>query len=178
MSAWLSAAADAVRRDPAAIFTLFPVAGRHCGQGSAGADAARVELITSLPLSGPALAETLLRLYRHGDAAERRAVLLALPAVAVGPAALPIVEDALRTNDSRLVLAAVGRYATLHLSPAAFRQAVLKCVFMGLPLAAVDGLPERADAELAAMLARFAEERVAAGRAVPADIRPITEELV
>ena len=78
-------------------------------------------------------------------------------------AGVPLLHDAIRTNDTRLVAAALGPYAG-HLDDAAWRQAVLKCVFMGVPLAAVDGLDERADAELAAMLAALADERAAAGR--------------
>ena len=82
-------------------------------------------------------------------------MLKALPLLPIGDAAVPLLHDALRTNDTRLVAAALGPYAA-HLDDAAWRQGVLKCVFMGMPLAAVDGLDERADAELAAMLAAFA----------------------
>lgn len=169
---WLDDACATVARDPEAVFALCPVAARHGGRD----DAVRVRLLSALPLRGDALVAALERLYRHGDAAERRAVLLALSELDVGPAAVPLVEDALRSNDTRLVLAALGGYATAHLGAAQFRQAVLKCVFLGLPLSEVDGVPARADRELAEMLRRFAEERTAAGRTVPADIRPILEE--
>jgi hypothetical protein len=54
---------------------------------------------------------------------------------------------------------------------------VLKCVFMGVPLAEVDRLDERADAELAAMLAAFAEEREAAGRPMPGDAAALLSRL-
>ncbi|MFD0786450.1 EboA domain-containing protein, partial [Micromonospora azadirachtae] len=47
--------------------------------------------------------------------------------------------------------------------------AVLKCVFTGVPLAAVADLDARADGELAVMLAGLADERHAAGRNMPAD---------
>ena len=50
---------------------------------------------------------------------------------------------------------------------------MLKCVFHEIPLDRIHGLPARADAELARMLADFAHERVAAGRDVPADIWPV-----
>jgi hypothetical protein len=89
---------------------------------------------------------------------------------------VPLPQDAIRTNDTRLVAAALGPYAA-HLDPPAWRQAVLKCVFMGVPLSVVDGLDERADAELAGMLASFAEERRAAGRDVPADALAVLESL-
>ncbi|MFJ2650033.1 EboA domain-containing protein [Streptomyces sp. NPDC087420] len=144
----------------------FAAAGRHCGQDHA--DSVRVLLLHT----ARADLATLTRLYHQGNAAERRAVLLALPERVEGPAALPLTEDALRTNDTRLVAAAVGPYATAHLDPHAWRHAILKCLFTGVPLAAVDGLARRArgDAELARMLADFAAERTAAGRSVPADL--------
>jgi hypothetical protein len=88
----------------------------------------------------------------------------------IGARGLPIVRDALRTNDTRLVAAALGPYAAEHLDAPAYRQGVLKCVFMGIPLAGIHGLDRRADDELARMLRAYAEERMAAGRAVPADV--------
>ncbi|MFD6339528.1 EboA domain-containing protein [Streptomyces sp. NPDC060131] len=144
----------------------FAAAGRHCGQEHA--DAVRTLLLRE---AGAGLT-TLTRLYQRGAAAERRAVLLALPDRVTGPGALPLVEDALRTNDTRLVAAAVGPYAAAHLDPHAWRHAVLKCLFTGVPVDAVDSLAARAhgDTELARMLADFAAERTAAGRPVPADL--------
>ncbi|MFB7275127.1 EboA domain-containing protein [Streptomyces sp. NPDC056244] len=144
----------------------FAAAGRHCGQEHA--DSVRTLLLQE----ARAGLATLTRLYHQGTAAERRAVLLALPLRVTGPGALPLVEDALRTNDTRLVAAAVGPYAAAHLDPHSWRHAILKCLFTGVPVAAVDGLDGRAhgDAELARMLADFAAERTAAGRPVPADL--------
>lgn len=182
---WLAGAVRDVRADPAAIHPLFPVAGRHCGRGHLPdgrpvADVARVVLLAALPLRGAALLEILWTLYRTGDAAERRAVLLALPGIdrhgRLGGLALPIVRDALRTNDSRLIEAAVGEYATHHLADPDYRQAVLKCVFVGIPLARVPGLARRLDSELVSMLGRFADERAAAGRPVPPDVEQILRE--
>ena len=61
-------------------------------------------------------------LYRFGDADERRAVLLALLHLGLGGRAVDLVHDALRTNDPRLVAAALGPYATAELDDAAWRQ--------------------------------------------------------
>lgn len=166
---WLDAAADRVRSDAAAIRTLFPAVGRNVGRGDTE-DAARAVLLTSLPSHGRSLVDEVAALYRFGDAAEKRGVLHALHVLDVGADALPIIQDALRTNDTRLVAAALGRYGATHLDTAAYRQGVLKCVFVGVPLAEIDGLERRADEELARMLADFARERVAAGRAVPGDV--------
>ncbi|MBL3803480.1 EboA domain-containing protein [Streptomyces diastaticus] len=144
----------------------FAEAGRRAG--AAHADTARVLLLHA----AGADAGTLTRLYREGSGAERRAVLDALTLVVPGPEAVPLVEDALRANDTGIVAAAVGPYAARHLDAHPWRHAVLKCLFTGVPLTAVAGLAERAagDGELDRMLADFAEERAAAGRAVPADL--------
>jgi hypothetical protein len=109
-------------------------------------------------------------LYRYGDADEKRAVLRALHRLGLGPAAIPLVHDALRTNDIRLVAAALGPYAAEHLEPPVWRQGVLKCLFVGVPLATVSDLDRRADADLVRMVASYAEERRAAGRELPTDV--------
>ncbi|MTE17841.1 sugar phosphate isomerase [Streptomyces sp. TRM43335] len=176
-------AGEAPRTGPPAWELRFASAGRHCRPTAATApvgaaatdtaDAARVLLLRT----ARADAATLARLYGHGTAAERRAVLLALPHLDVGQGAVPIVEDALRTNDTTLVAAAVGPYAAEHIDAHAWRHAVLKCLFTGVPVSAVAGLEERArgDAELARMLRDHAAERAAAGRAVPDDLHRVLD---
>nr|WP_250851013.1 EboA domain-containing protein [Streptomyces malaysiensis] len=133
-------------------------------------DAARILILHAADADAPTAA----RLYARGTGAERRAVLRALPHLALftGPDAVPLVEDALRTNDTRLVAAAVGPYAARHLPPHSWRQAVLKCLFTGVPLGAVAQWERRArgDGELARMLTDYARERTAAGRPVPGDL--------
>lgn len=190
---WLERAVAVVAMDPAAVRARFPAAGRHVGRGTlkrepspGGAlfawtldDAARALLLDAL---GARVGDELEALYHHGDSAERRAVLRWIGRLGdgdgAGPAparALNIVEDALRSNDPRLVAAALGPWAVRHLDAATLRQAVLKCVFLGVPLAGLDGVGERADPELARMLAGYVHERVAAGRNVPADVWPLID---
>ncbi|MFE3518761.1 EboA domain-containing protein [Streptomyces sp. NPDC059166] len=144
----------------------FASAGRHCGPEHA--DAVRVLLLIEAAAGLPAVT----RLYEQGTAAERRAVLLALHRLGLGADALPLVEDALRTNDTRLVAAAVGPYGARHLDAHGWRHAVLKCLFTEVPVEALHRLAERArgDAELGRMLTDFAAERTAAGRVVPAGL--------
>jgi hypothetical protein len=185
--AWLASALAQLAANPAAIATLFPAASRRCGRAALPAvgpelagwtidDAARVLLLTAVPLPGPALSGELAALYRYGDAAEKRAVLRALPRLDIGAGAVELLADAIRTNDPRLVAAAMGPYAR-HLDDTAWRQAVLKCVFMEIPLSAVAGLAARADGELARMLAALADERHAAGRTIPADATALLTQL-
>jgi hypothetical protein len=172
VNAWLDSARLRVAEDPATIAGLFPAVGRHCGRDAA--DAVRVELLGALALRGKELVDEVSALYRYGDAAEKRAVLYALPRLDVGDGCVELLRDALRTNDPRLVAAALGPYAR-HLDDASWRQAVLKCVFMEIPLSTVDRLAERVDDELRRMLAGLAEERAAAGRTMPADALALLE---
>ncbi|HEV7710251.1 MAG TPA: EboA domain-containing protein [Asanoa sp.] len=178
---WVDDAVRQVWADPGAIARLFPRAARACGRapltaapGWTADEAARALLLAALPKDR--LAEELERLYRYGDANEKRAVLRTLPLLPIGNAAVPLLRDALRTNDTRLVGAALGPYAA-HLDAATWRQGVLKCVFMGLPLSAVDNLDGRADEELRVMLAGLAEERAAAGRPMAADATGLLNRL-
>lgn len=166
----------AVAADPGTLGRVFPAAARRTARGGLPGggrieDAVRVELVVAAAsgLGPAALADELARIYRHGDADEKRAVLLGLSAVddpqLDGSA---ILLDALRTNDVRLVVAAMGRHARalpLH----DWRHGVLKCLFVGAPLCDVADLAERADGELGAMVRRYVLEREAAGRTVPAD---------
>jgi len=167
---WLEAAhAEAAAQAPGWELR-FAEAGRRCG--GAG-DAARVRLLAAARPD----ATTTARLYRQGTAAERRAVLLALPRLVPGPDALPLIEDALRTNDTSLLAAALGPYAARHLDAHTWRHAVLKCLFTGVPVAHIAGLADRAraDLELARMLRAYAAERTAAGRTVPDDLHHVLD---
>lgn len=182
-AAWL-AHCCAEAASTAAVLRAFPAIGRRLGRGPlpgcdpAGGygwtvdDAGRTRLLLAASASrdGDALAALLEQLYRHGDAAERRGVLRALDTLPLGERGLPLVRDALRANDARLVAAAAGgQYAASVLPDADLAQAVLKCLFTGVPLAAVAAVPGRVSGELARMTADFARERVAAGRDVPED---------
>ncbi|HEX5540386.1 MAG TPA: EboA domain-containing protein [Micromonospora sp.] len=178
---WLTDALTRVAAESATIQRFFPAAGRRCGRAGlpglsdwTADEAARALLLAALPAEEAATQVD--SLYWHGDAAEKRAVLKALPLLPIGAAAVPLLHDAIRTNDTRLVSAALGPYAR-HLEPAMWRQAVLKCVFMEVPLSVVDGLTERADAELAAMLADLVAERRAAGRDIAADALDLLDKL-
>ncbi|OLF11793.1 EboA domain-containing protein [Actinophytocola xanthii] len=189
---WLVEAEQRVRTDPAAVRTLFPAVGRKVGraplrpesdpQGLVHGtvdDLARTRLLAALAevLDGRALGAEVAELYRYGDDAERRGVLRGLSALpdSVVSTGLEIVRDALRANDIRLVAAAMGEFGARHLDAHSWRHGVLKCLFVGVPLAAVVELSRRIDDELLRMVADYAEERRAAGRAVPADAEKLLE---
>lgn len=98
-------------RDPAAIRTIFPAVGGSIPAGPLDADAdpadpfawtiqdaVRVQLLNSCGAAAPKEA---VQLYRFGDASERRSVLRALDILPFGAVGIPLVEDALRSNDTR-----------------------------------------------------------------------------
>ncbi|WP_347228141.1 EboA domain-containing protein [Streptomyces carpaticus] len=153
----------------APLSAVFPALARTVGR--AGAHAARVTLLRDAARAGTLTDTELSELYDFGDSDEKLAVLTALgtPELLDRPGLLPLTEDALRTNDPRLVAAAMGGYAARHLPPAAWRHGVLKCLFMAVPLDAVSDWADRADAELVRMTRAFAAEREAAGRPIPDD---------
>jgi hypothetical protein len=172
---WLVDAEQRIRRDPSAVHTLFPAAGRMVGRRCVHEsdpdgfvhgtveDHARVVLLAVLAEVVPPsrLAFEVGELYRYGDRAERRGVLRGLPVLpdpclALG---LSLVAD-----------------AAAHLDLHQWRHGVLKCLFVGVPVAAVADLRRRGDAELARMVADYAAERRAAGRDVGADALTLLEK--
>ena len=181
--------------DPGRISVLFPAVGRRVARGPSDPDdpegirhprledEARVALLATLAAAWRDRPERFDRevaqLYRYGDADEKRGVLRALSAIEPDPGrgSLALVDDALRTNDVRLVAAALGRYGARHLSAEAWRQGVLKCLFVGVPLDVVANLDKRADAVLARMVADYCRERTAAGRSVPTDASRVLERV-
>lgn len=187
----LSELIDEVTSTPARIAVLFPAVARAVGRGPADPDdpdgvvtpriedQARVALLRAAAQGWNTadLVTEIGALYRHGDADEKRAVLRALDHIDVGDAALDLVGDALRGNDTRLIAAALGPYTARRLDPHNWRHGVLKCLFTGVPLAAVSGIAERGDAELARMVEGFAAERRAAGRDIPADATWLLNQL-
>ncbi|MDR6905676.1 hypothetical protein J2X63_001362 [Agromyces sp. 3263] len=187
---WTTAAVGEVIAEPQRIVVLFPAAGRAVGRAPIEPaadplglrhgtvdDRARADLVVALlrVLPPGEAAAQLADLYRYGDDAERRGVLYGLNvAPRVGPevasAGVELVADALRTNDPRLVAAALGAFAAAHLDQHGWRHGVLKALFMDIPLDVVADLDRRADPELARMAAALIAERRAAGRTVSDDM--------
>ena len=174
---WTEEALRRVGEDGTHVHVAFPGAARRARAEGLDGERVRIDLLLALPGDADAVAALVQEVYEHGDSAEKLAVLRALPELdrptdrraAVGDRLLPVVRDALRTNDTRLVAAAMGPYTRTQLEATAWRQGVVKALFTGIPLAMVDGLDERSDDTLVRMVSDFADERRAAGREVPAD---------
>lgn len=180
---WTEDARKAVAADGDAIHALFPAAARRARVEGRDGEEVRTDLLLAVPGSVEEVARVVTAVYERGDTAERLAVLHALPDLdhptgrrpPVGGALVHLLRDALRTNDTRLVAAALGRYAAVHLEAPTWRQGVVKAIFMGVPLSVVDELETRADDRLRRMVADFVAERRAAGRDVPDDVWRIVD---
>lgn len=192
---WLQESTTAVTTDPATLPKIFALAARRLSRTplrpdadptgvlfGTTSDSARGRLLDRLGefLPPDELADVLITLYDGGDSAERRGVLRGLGTLATRAPKLPdvvvtaglrLTTEALRTNESGVVAAAVGPFAATYLDQHSWRHAVLKLVFMGISLSAVADLEERADDELARMAGDFAAERSAAGRPIPDDVQ-------
>jgi hypothetical protein len=172
-----------VAESPSRLGRAFPAAARWTGRGPLpGADgvlledAVRVSLVQAAArsLEPAALLAELREVYRYGDNDEKRAVLHALNGAPAELDGSDVLLDALRTNDTRLVAAAMGAHSA-RLDDDAGRQGVLKCLFTGVPVTAITGLASRADRELAEMVQRYQREREAAGRDVPLDVQAVLD---
>mgnify|MGYP006285313741 FL=1 len=145
-----------------------PVDTRHWGRDAA----ARACLLLAGLRAGADPAELADALYRSGDEGERTAVLKSLCLLREPAAALATARAAARTNSMRLyaALALDNPYPAQCYDDADFNQLALKCLFNGLPINRITGLRRRANQRLSAMCEDYHDERVAAGRTVPADI--------
>ena len=90
---------------------------------------------------------------------------------------MEIAIEACRTNVETVfcAIALDNVYPAEHFADANFNQMVLKAVFIGAPVAQIEGLDTRRTPELIAMAESYGSERAAAGRPVPADIELITK---
>ena len=134
-------------------------------------DAARILVLTESSLTN-GFAERFRALCRTADVAELVSLYRGLP-LYPDPAALePQVGEGLRSN-MRSVFEAIAHrnpYPRLHFDQHRWNHMVLKALFVGSPLAPIQGLDERANPELARILCDFAHERWAASRPVPPEL--------
>jgi len=196
-SAWLDAQIAALEQDPAdaTLDIALGMAPRRLGKadlklsdadlaaaGKAAAgwdprgwtvtDAARIVLLISLRERGVPFSARFRALCRTADVAELITLYRGLP-LYPDPAALEEqVGEGLRSN-MRAAFEAIAHnnpYPKAHFDNHRWNHMVLKALFIGSPLAPIQGLDERANPELARILCDFAHERWAAERLVPFEI--------
>ncbi|MBU0553603.1 EboA domain-containing protein [Myxococcota bacterium] len=143
-------------------------------------EVARALLLARLiaALAPSARAEALFGVYDTGDTEARVACLQALNLTeGLEPLqAMEMIRDAGRTYLDALLRAAWchNPYVSAHLSDHDYRKAVLKALFLDIPVEDFIGLEARADATLAQSLCEYADERLAAGRTIPKPVWTIS----
>ncbi len=113
----------------------------------------------------------LLELYEAGESGEQVSILRVLPLLPQPERFLEAGVQACRTNARDVFEAIVcdSPFLVDQFPPLNFNQAIMKAIFMEVPLARVEGLARRITPELSRMAAGYASERRAAGRPVPKD---------
>lgn len=138
-------------------------------------EVARVVLLHTA-VSGTDDAFALVRgLFGGGDSRERAAILRALALLPDPLALLAVATEGCRTNVRSVfeAIACENTYPARWFPDLAFRQMVLKAVFIGVPIARIDGVHSRTSDELRRMARDYASERLAAGRSVPEDVQAL-----
>lgn len=133
----------------------------------------RTLLILSFPAKSPdELVSILDGLFGTGDVGELVALYQALPLLPYPTAHVLRAAEGIRTNIKAVFCAVAHRnpYPSEQFSDDQWNQMVLKCQFIGVPMAPIMGLDQRANAPLASMVRDFIQERRAAKRLIPPDM--------
>ena len=139
------------------------------------ADAARAALLLTIAernADTDAFVKAALACFERGDSAEQLSWLKSTAILPWPDRFLHTVIDGCRTNILPLfeAVACENPYPAQHFPDRNFNQLVLKALFNSVALSRIVGLQGRLNAELTRMAGDYADERRAAGRAVPADI--------
>ena len=111
-----------------------------------------------------------------GEPVEREALLHTLSLLPEPDRFLSTAVEACRSNVQTVfeAIACENPYPVRHFPELSFNQMVMKAIFIGIPLPRIVGLLTRVAPTLVRMSNDYAQERMAAGRPVPADIQLIT----
>lgn len=134
--------------------------------------AGRIVVLLAPDWDGERLADALDRIRAAADLGEAVALALALPFLPEPPRHLGWALEAVRSNIRPLfeAVAHANPYPVEQFDERAWNHMVLKALFIGSPLAPIQGFAGRHNPTLVRMADDFARERTAAGRPLPADI--------
>lgn len=142
--------------------------------GWAVMDAARAAVLLHLAETWPAddFFAAAVACYEQGDAREQESWLKALPCFPGPERFLPYAYDACRTNIQPVfeAIACENPFPAQYYPALHFNQLVLRSLFLAVRLDRIVGRAARLNPELTRMASDYADERRAAGRAVPADL--------
>lgn len=136
-------------------------------------DAARLTLLMTAIESIPEKIQNIITAYyKMGDESEKIAFIRGLIYFAPADYLIELALDAGRTNNLELLAALTldNPFPACFYSDQAFNQMVLKGLFLGLAIERVEGIEQRANADLTRMCENYVVEREEAGRTVPVDI--------
>lgn len=137
------------------------------------ADAGRITLVLKAMEMGSVPVETLVAdMFRLGDEYEKAAIIKGLVLFSDSDSLKSVALECGRTNSLLLFecLAVGNPYAAAFYTEQEYNQLVLKALFIGVNTDGIVGLDRRANRELSRMCENYVDERLAAGRDVPADI--------
>lgn len=137
------------------------------------AQAARTLLVLSLPHDNPEkYLRTLDQVFTTADGGELIALYQSLPLLPYPERHCSRAAEGVRSNITAVFNAVALRnpYPADDFDSIAWNQMILKAVFVGSPLALIQGIDRRANLELARMLTDYAHERWAAKRPVTPDL--------
>lgn len=135
--------------------------------------AGRTRLVLALAArESDAYRRTLDPLFEDADLGEQVALYQALPLLPFPDAHRARAAEGIRSNMKAVfeAVASYNPYPAEQLDDRAWNQLVLKALFIGSPLYAIQGLDLRINPELAGMLCDYAHERWAAGRLVSPEL--------
>jgi hypothetical protein len=112
------------------------------------------------------------KLYSTGSVNEQVALLQVLPFLAESERYLYWAQEGFRSHITAVfnAIALNNPYPTRYFDSKLWNQLILKAIFMGSPLHLIQGLDDRANANLARMAIDYVHERWAAGRDVTPEI--------
>ncbi|MBC31393.1 MAG: hypothetical protein CMH48_11170 [Muricauda sp.] len=137
-------------------------------------------LINALEADAGHFADKIVRLVQMADSKELETFLKYLVLLPQPERFSFIAVDSLRTNIATVfdAIALNNPYPTLHFNDQQWNQMYLKAVFIGSDLSKMQGVDQRANADLARIISDYAHERWAASRAIdPLIWRPTTNYL-
>ena len=136
----------------------------------------RVRLIIAQQnLAENAFAEILIQAFQFADEGEACAFYKAIPLLPAPERFLWQMKEACRSNMRSIVWAAGcdNPFPVTYFDDIAWRQLVMKALFIEIPLAHIYHLEHRLSATLANMANDYIAERTSAGRSIPTDIKLI-----
>lgn len=148
-------------------------------QGWSVDQVARTLLLLALPQNNAQeYVKTLEQVFTTADMGELVALYQALPLLPYPQQFRSRASEGLRSNIVAVFNAIALRnpYPQEYFDELAWNQMVLKALFVGSPLHQIQGLGDRANAQLGQMLTDYANERLAANRSVSPELWQLVEQ--